>query len=229
MAARVAPRARSLPGQASCPGRDTLRPSFMTPHRLVPALVIVLATAGLWACAAPGSAPGPAPATRTAREQMLGSWELQTRTVRRASGEVVNDAVLGEKPIGRLFYDASGHMALQMMRQGREQAIGGGTAPGDAASARVRLGYDAYFGTFTVDADAAAADAAVIEAADGADGAEVRGTVTHHVQGSLFPEDLGKDFTRRFRVKGDTFELSFTSRAADGPEITRTLVFRRSR
>ncbi len=140
---------------------------------------------------------------------MLGSWELQTRTVRRASGEVVNDSVLGEAPIGRLFYDASGHMALQMMRRGRAQAIGEGTAPGDAASARVRLGYDAYFGSFTVD--------------------ESAGTVTHHVQGSLFPEDLGKDFTRRFRVEGDTFELSFTSPASGGSEITRTLVFRRSR
>jgi hypothetical protein len=197
----------------------------MTPHRLVLGLVIVLATAGLWSC----SAPGPAPATRSAREQMLGSWELQTRTVRRASGEVVDDAVLGEKPIGRLFYDASGHMALQMMRQGREQAIGEGAAPGDAASARVSLGYDAYFGTFTVNADAGAADDADAGAADGADGAEVRGTVTHHVQGSLFPEDLGKAFTRRFRVEGDTFELSFTSPASDGSEITRTLVFQRSR
>jgi hypothetical protein len=202
----------------------------MTTHRLVPVgLVILLATAGLWSCSAPGPASGPAPATRTAREQILGSWELQTRTVRRASGEVVNDAVLGETPIGRLFYDVSGHMALQMMRQARTQAIGDGIASGDAANARVRLGYDAYFGSFTVDADAAAADAAVIGAADGADGAEVRGTVTHHVQGSLFPEDLGKDFTRRFRVEGDTFELSFTSPASDGSEITRTLVFRRSR
>jgi hypothetical protein len=71
------------------------------------------------------------------------------------------------------------------------------------------LGYDAYFGTFTVD--------------------EAAGTVTHHVQGSLFPEDLGKDFVRRFRVDGDTFELSFTSPSPDGASITRTLVFRRSR
>ena len=125
-------------------------------------------------------------------------------------------------------------MALQMMRQGREQAIGDPATPDDAASARVRLGYDAYFGTFDVDAaDADAADAAdgagAADAADAADGAEVKGTVTHHVQGSLFPEDLGKAFTRRFRVEGDTFELSFTSPASDGSEITRTLVFRRSR
>ena len=91
-------------------------------------------------------------------------------------------------------------MGLQMMRQGRSQAI---TVPDDARqaqNARIVLGYDSYFGTYTVD--------------------EAAGTVTHHVEASLFPEDLGKDFTRRFRLDGDTFELSFTSPAADGGAIT---------
>ena len=215
----------------------------MTP-RLSPSGTVVILLASLVGASCSNSAPSPSgpPAARSAPEQLLGSWELQSRTVRRASGEVVSDPVLGEAPIGRLFYDASGHMALQMMRQGRAQAIGELATPEDAANARVRLGYDAYFGTFNVDtvaadgagaraADGAGAadDADDADDADGADGAEVRGTVTHHVQGSLFPEDLGKAFTRHFRVKGDTFELSFTSRAADGSEITRTLVFRRSR
>ncbi|MCC7180472.1 MAG: lipocalin-like domain-containing protein [Acidobacteria bacterium] len=207
-------------------------------HVVSAGIVLLLAAVGGAACSVSAPSTGAPRSTRSAREQMIGSWELQTRTVRRASGEVVNDAVLGEAPIGRLFYDASGHMALQMMRQGRAQAIGEPASPEDAANARVRLGYDAYFGTFNVDTVAAdgkgtagAADAAVAAvAADGADGADgVRGTVTHHVQGSLFPDDLGKEFTRYFRVKGDTLELSFTSRAADGTDISRTLVFQRSR
>jgi hypothetical protein len=171
--------------------------------RLVPALVLF---AGVTACA-PASAPGAATA-RSARDRMLGSWELQSRTVRRAGGDVVNDAVLGQQPLGRLFYDASGHMALQMMRPGRPTAITEPAAPEDAGNARVILGYDAYFGTFAVD--------------------ERAGTVTHHVVGSLFPEDLGKDFVRRYRVDGDTFELSFTSSTPAG-DVTRTLVFARSR
>jgi hypothetical protein len=172
------------------------------PHRLgLPArLALFLQVAVLASCSA---------ANRDARDLMLGSWELQARTVTRANGEAVNDPVLGQQPIGRLFYDASGHMALQMMRQGRTRAISEPANTEDAANARVVLGYDAYFGTFTVD--------------------QAGGTVTHHVDGSLFPEDLGKDFTRRFRVAGDTFELSFTSTPADGAPITRTLVFRRSK
>jgi hypothetical protein len=78
----------------------------------------------------------------------------------------------------------------------------GGTNP------RVVLGYDAYFGRYTVD--------------------ERAGTITHRVEASLFPEDLGKDFVRGFTLAGDTLTLKFTS-ATDGSEITRTLVFRRLR
>jgi hypothetical protein len=167
-------------------------------HRL--ALTLLLGSA-LAACSTPSGS--------SARDQIAGSWELQSRTVKRAGGEVINDPVLGERPIGRLFYSASGHMALQMMRPGRPQAITEPAAPADAKNARIVLGYDAYFGTFTVD--------------------EAAGTVTHHVEGSLFPEDLGKDFVRRFRVDGDTFELGFTSPSSDGSAITRTLTFRRSR
>jgi hypothetical protein len=116
--------------------------------------------------------------------------------------------VLGEKPLGRLYYDASGLVSLQMMRLGRSAAIGKPTSPKDAANARVILGYDSYFGRYTID--------------------ERAGTITHRVEGSLFPEDLGKDFVRGFTLEGDTLTLTFTS-PADGSEVTRTLVFQRLR
>src|SRR5919108_1660906 len=61
-------------------------------------------------------------------QRLVGAWRLETRNVRRADGTIVRDAVLGEKPLGRLLYDASGVMMLQMMRQGRAAAIG---APSD--------------------------------------------------------------------------------------------------
>lgn len=143
------------------------------------------------------------------KERMLGAWQLESRTVRTAGGGVVADPVLGAQPIGRLFYDASGHMMLQMMRQQRTQAIGAPSNPEDAKNPRVVLGYDAYFGSFTVN--------------------ESEGTVTHHVEGSLFPEDLGKDFTRLFTLEGDRFTLRFTSKSPDGLDVTRTLIFRRSK
>ena len=136
-------------------------------------------------------------------QTIVGTWQLMTRTVTRADGSKVIDAVLGEKPTGRLVYDASGAMSLQMMRTGRKDAI---STPGNAtdkANPRVILGYDSYFGRYKVDQKA--------------------GTVTHHVEGSLFPEDLGDDWVRPFTLKGDTLTLSLTGE--DG--LTRTLVFQR--
>jgi hypothetical protein len=142
-----------------------------------------------------------------ARTQILGAWELESRTVRAANGGILLDPVLGRQPLGRLFYDTSGHMMLQMMRQDRAQAINAPSNPRDVGNARIVLGYDSYFGTFQVNAAA--------------------GTITHHVEGSLFPEDLGKDFRRAFTIDGDTFTLSFTSKSPEGSDVTRTLRFRR--
>ena len=150
----------------------------------------------------------PAAAQSAVPPGLVGAWELTTRSVRRADGTVVADAVLGDKPLGRLFYDASGVMALQMMRLGRRAAIGEPIDPKNKGNSRVILGYGAYFGRFTVDTRA--------------------GTITHRVEGSLFPEDLGKDFVRNFELGGDTLTLKFTS-VADGSEVTRTLLFHRAR
>jgi hypothetical protein len=143
----------------------------------------------------------PAPAAA----RIVGTWELVTRTVRRADGSTVVDPVLGEKPTGRLVYDASGAMSLQMMRSGRKDAISTPANARDAANPRVVLGYDSYFGRYTVD--------------------EKAGTVTHHVEGSLFPEDLGDDWVRPFTLEGDRLTLRLTGE--DG--LTRTLAFERMR
>jgi hypothetical protein len=143
----------------------------------------------------------PAPAV-SARQRIVGTWQLMTRTVTRA-GTTIVDPVLGEKPTGRLIYDASGAMMLQMMRTGRRSAISTPSAASDKANPRVVLGYDSYFGRYTVD--------------------EKAGTVTHHVEGSLFPEDLGSNWVRPFTLAGDTLTLRLTS--DDG--LTRTLVFQR--
>jgi hypothetical protein len=121
---------------------------------------------------------------------------------------VLVDPVLGQQPLGRLCYDASGGVMLQMMRMWRTASIAQPANTEDATNPRVVLGYDAYFGTYTVN--------------------ETEGTVTHRVQASLFPEDLGKDFVRLFTLDGDTLTLSFTSPSAGGSKITRTLTFRRS-
>jgi hypothetical protein len=149
--------------------------------------------------------PAPRAATGTA-SRIVGTWQLMTRTVARADGTTIVDPVLGEKPTGRLIYETSGVMSLQMMRTGRKDAISSPANAKDKTNPRVILGYDSYFGRYTVD--------------------EKAGTITHHVEGSLFPEDLGEDWVRPFTLKGDTLTLRLTS-PTDG--LTRTLVFQRMR
>jgi hypothetical protein len=140
-----------------------------------------------------------------ATQQIVGTWQLMTRTVSRPYGTTIVDPVLGEKPIGRLMYGASGAMSLQMMRTGRKNAIAASFSKQGDTNQRVILGYDSYFGRYTVD--------------------EKASTVTHHVEGSLFPEDVGEDWVRPFRLEGDTLTLRLTSE--DG--LTRTLIFQRMR
>ena len=141
-----------------------------------------------------------------AAQRIVGSWQLMTRTVSRPDGTKIVDPVLGEKPTGRLVYDTSGAMSLQMMRPGRKDAIATPANARDKSNPRIVLGYDSYFGRYTVD--------------------EKASTVTHHVEGSLFPEDLGEDWVRPFTLEGITLTLRLTS-SADG--LTRTLVFQRMR
>jgi hypothetical protein len=152
--------------------------------------------------------PQPSVAPGGLAKQIIGAWTLESRTVTRADGSTVVDPVLGPDPTGRLFYDESGVMMLQMMRRARPTAITTPVNPKDAANQRIVLGYDAYFGRYTVDDRA--------------------GTVTHHVEGSLFPEDVGDDWVRPIAIEGDRLTIRFTS-TADGSAITRTLTFRRAK
>ena len=139
--------------------------------------------------------------------EILGAWQLESRTVRKANGEILADPVLGTQPIGRLFYSASGHMMLQMMRRERAKAIGAPSNPQDANNPRVVLGYDAYFGEYAVD--------------------DARGTVTQRLVGALAKENVGLVLTRGMCVSGDELTIRLDTATADGEPIVRTLKWRR--
>ena len=74
-------------------------------------------------------------------------------------------------------------------------------------TAQTVLGYDAYFGTFTVN--------------------EKEGFVVHHLESALFPGDVGKDIKRNFTISGDRLTIKFNTTTADGTPVTRTLVWER--
>ena len=185
--------------------------------RILPAYFIL--AAGLLTASIPNSlsaqasAPPPDGAKPSVREQLIGSWRLVSRESRRTSGELVPDAGLATVPLGMLIYDRSGHVAAQLSRQDRTLAMLPDECrlaietKGTPDTAQTILGYDAYFGTYTID--------------------EQAGTVTHHLVAAIFPGDIGKDIKRRFALSGNRLTISFDTTTRDAVHVTRTLIWER--
>ena len=145
---------------------------------------------------------------------LIGTWELLSRVDRNAAGERRIEHRLGDNPVALLYDDRSGHFAAQFMKRDRtagepaapESAVAGGEK-GGSNNSRAQGGYDAYFGTYTVD--------------------DSRGTVTQRLLGALSAENVGMVLTRAMIVEGDTLTIALDTAAADGEPVTRTLVWRR--
>jgi hypothetical protein len=145
---------------------------------------------------------------------LVGTWELLSRVDLTAAGERRIEPALGEDPVALLYYDRSGHFAAQFMK--RDRAVNAPVAPGAAVTptdqsspnnSRAQGGYDAYFGTYTVD--------------------DARGTVTQRLIGALSAENVGLVLTRAMSVDGDTLTIALATATANGEPVTRTLVWRR--
>jgi hypothetical protein len=151
----------------------------------------------------PGSNPRPLSA------ELVGTWELLAREDRTLAGEPRTDPALGADPIALLFYDHAGNFAAQFMKRDRTatpepEAEGAGTGPNNS---RARGGYDAYFGTYSVD--------------------DARGTVTQRLTGALSPENVDLVLTRAMTVVGDELFIRLETSTTAGEPIVRTLRWRR--
>ena len=138
-------------------------------------------------------------------DSLPGTWELLSRIDTTDAGERRVEPSLGEDPVALLIYDRAGHFAAQFMKRDR------GSVAADAASAgqnnsRAINGYDAYFGSYTVDDEA--------------------GTVTQRLDAALSAENVGMTLTRAMHVDGD--QLTIRLRTTTGGEsVTRELVWKR--
>jgi hypothetical protein len=135
-----------------------------------------------------------------------GTWQLLSRIDITAAGERRPEPSLGEDPVALLIYDRSGHFAAQFMRRDRSVDVPDGPS-GARNNSRAQGGYDAYFGTYTIDDKA--------------------GAVTQRLTGALSPENVGLVLTRAMEVEGDTLVIKLDTNAADGTPVTRTLTWRR--
>jgi len=135
-----------------------------------------------------------------------GTWRLQSRIDTTAAGERRLEPSLGENPLGLLIYDRGGNFAAQFMRLDRSVVVP--DAPSHAKNnSRAQGGYDAYFGTYTIDDD--------------------KRTVTQRLLGALSRENVGVVLTREMDVQGDTLIIRLDTTATDGTPVTRTLTWQR--
>ena len=135
-----------------------------------------------------------------------GTWQLLSRVDITAAGERRPEPSLGEDPIALVIYDRSGHFAAQFMRRDRSVDVPDGPSRARNNS-RAQGGYDAYFGTYTID--------------------DETGAVTHRLTGAVSRENVGLVLTRVLEVEGDTLVIKLDTNAADGTPVTRTLTWRR--
>jgi hypothetical protein len=181
-------------------------------NRLLVDLAVIVTTTAMLAAPALGLAGAPA-ATQSVVEQLAGGWRLVSRVTTGADGKVLADPGLSAAPAGVLIYDRFGHVAAQLSRPGRtvemlgEECRAAEKVRGTSDTAQTIIGYDAYFGTYTLDVRA--------------------GVITHHLESAIFPGDIGKDIKRDFSVDGDTLTIRFHTTLSDGTAVLRTLTWAR--
>ena len=100
---------------------------------------------------------------RLSAQAPLGTWQLLSRTDSSAAGVHPADGPLGADPIAWIIYDTRGDVAAQLMARDRTKpaVTTPNGSPPDPNNSAASGGYDAYFGTYEVDA--------------------ARHTVTHHL------------------------------------------------
>jgi len=120
------------------------------------------------------------------RQRLLGTWRLVSWEARDAAGAMTYP--LGEDAAGQIVYDATGRMSAQFMRRNQPRfAHEDWQQAATDEKAAAWSGYFGYFGTYTLD--------------------EQAGVVTHHVEGSWFPNLVGTDQRRSYRFEGDRLAL----------------------
>jgi hypothetical protein len=138
--------------------------------------------------------------------EILGIWMLKSREDVDAQGQILTDPFLGRDPIGILCFGPS-HFAAQFMKRDRSDEEDMPQRVQAKNNTAAINGYDAYFGTYSVD--------------------ETAGTLATHLEGSISPVNIGKTYVREVRVVNNELIIQLKTTAVDGTAITRTNTFSR--
>ena len=143
----------------------------------------------------------------SSNNQLVGTWKLLSAEYRGKDGKALD--YWGDNPVGVLMYDASGRMAVQLMRRDRPTLVSGDRLSGTPAEIKSAFeGYLAYFGTFTVN--------------------EKEGSVVHRLEGCSFPNWIGVDQKRFYQLTGNQLTLRTPPLLIRGEQVVGYLVWERA-
>jgi hypothetical protein len=138
--------------------------------------------------------------------KFAGTWRLVSYDSRDSAGTV--EYPWGKDAIGRLMYDSRGNMSASLMKPGRPRFASQDLRSGTDAEVRAAYeGFISYWGTYTVDS--------------------AKRTVAHHVLGASYPNWVGVDQLRYFRLDGQRLVLTTPPLRIDGRLLTSVLVWER--
>ncbi len=123
-----------------------------------------------------GSQGAPAANKAGVQERLIGAWRFYSLEEQTADGKITK--VLRA---GTLLYTRDGHMSVQIMAPEAK------SEPESGPVAYEKDGYEAYFGTYTID--------------------EKAKSVTHHVEGALVRTLIGQNLTRMYQFSGKQLVL----------------------
>jgi hypothetical protein len=138
-------------------------------------------TAGAVLLALVLAVPGRVANAQDVKSRFIGTWRLVS-----IQGDSVNGRNRGGRPIGYIYYDGTGHMAVQIQPDRKRPSWPVSREPAADELAEAARGYTAYFGTWTVD--------------------EKARTITHHREGALNFHVV--DYVRGYAFDGDRLTLS---------------------
>jgi Lipocalin-like domain len=137
---------------------------------------------------------------------LIGTWRLVSYEAQTSSGEIRYP--LGQHVVGQLFYDVQRNMSAHVMRIDRPTFASDDSGAGTDAEVRAAFeGHASYFGTCTIDPSAR--------------------TVTHHVRGASYPNWMGHDQIRYYRIDGSHLVLSTPPILDQGELLEYTLTWER--
>jgi hypothetical protein len=147
------------------------------------------------------------PSSSDIKNKFIGTWQLVKAEALRPNGDAIPYRY-GAGSIGYIMYDATGHMAVQLMQPNRPKFASGDLDKGAPEEIKAAFdGYGAYFGTYEIH--------------------EAEGFVIHRVEGSLFPNNVGTEQKRFFEFSGDHLILKPPPRQAGGEHISPRITWRR--